>query len=137
MTVKRKPDVSAASTDGVDSSVLPYIVAIHVVREGVPIHAQTELNTSPDDPTSVHYAWPAPPTLSLSENIAESPAHEGAYFLAHTVDNGSALALSAYNGPLWGALRNGLDDMLDFIAVLEFEGGIFLTSDRHRVETVY
>ena len=74
---------------------------------------------------------------SSSSSLAETPAYEGAYFLTQTVDNGSALALSAWNGPLWGALRNGLDDMLDYIAVLEFEGGIFLTSERQRVEIVY
>ncbi|KZV74483.1 hypothetical protein PENSPDRAFT_674182 [Peniophora sp. CONT] len=136
MTVKRNSGTSTASTDGLDSSVLPYLVAIHVLREGIPFSAQAELNTSPDDPTSIHYAWPAPP-LGATENIAETPAHEGAYFLAQTVDKGSALSLSAWNGPLWGVLRNGLDDMLDFIAVLEFEGGIFLTSERQRVETVY
>ena len=137
MTVKRTPSASSTSTGGLDSSVMPYLVAIHVLREGIPISVQAELNTSPDDPTSIHYAWPAPPAIGTTENIAETPAYEGAYFLAQAMDGGSALSLSAWNGPLWGALRNGLDDMLDFTAVLEFEGGIFLTSGRQRVEVVY
>ncbi|VDB84887.1 unnamed protein product [Peniophora sp. CBMAI 1063] len=137
VTVKRTSGTSATLNDGLESSVVPYLVAIHVLREGIPISAQAELNTSPDDPTSIHYAWPAPPAIGTAESVAEGPAHEGAYFLAMTMDNGNSLSLSAWNGPLWGALRNGLDDMLDYIAVLEFQGGIFLTSERHRVEVIY
>jgi hypothetical protein len=141
LTIRRKDDndldasgASARATDadnGLDSSVAPYIVALHVLRDGHP--ASLGGVAPPDDPTSVHFAWPAPPAPGPA---ATSAAHEGAYFVADALDGGSGLGLSAWNGPAWSSMRNGIDDMVDYVAVVEFQGGMFLASEKRRVEVV-
>ncbi|KAI0029183.1 hypothetical protein K488DRAFT_56983 [Vararia minispora EC-137] len=134
LTLRRKGGASAnaSAPDGLDSSAQPYIVALHVLRDDIPATAPV---TSMDDPTVMHFVWPAPPTTFGA--AAQEPAREGAYFLADAVDGGTGLSLSAWNGPTWSTLRNGIDDTLEYIAVVEFQSGIFLASDKHRVEVIY
>ncbi|TFY71285.1 hypothetical protein EVG20_g1724 [Dentipellis fragilis] len=117
---------------------LPYIVALHVIRVNQdPPATPTTADFPPDSPISSHFAWAAPPTLfSMTDDVATA-AKEGGFFVSAPAEREDALELSAWHGPRWGSLRNGLDDMIDYVAVVEFEGGVFLKSQRQRLQIVH
>lgn len=72
----------------------------------------------------------------MVSELTEESADAGGFFFPREMDKGSALSLSAWNGPRWGGLRNGIDDTITFNAVVEFEGGIFLRSRDERLRVV-
>ncbi|KAI0313203.1 hypothetical protein OF83DRAFT_1175908 [Amylostereum chailletii] len=132
VTLNRKEDFTNSSSL---ATVIPHLVALHVIRDGhfspVTVHG-----TAPDAPNSALFTWPAPPSdpLALTPTQVEISAQQGAFFLATPLDGGRALGLCAWNGPTWSSLRNGIDDMIDYHAVVEFEGGVFLTSSKQRLQ---
>ncbi|KAA1468990.1 hypothetical protein DENSPDRAFT_857649 [Dentipellis sp. KUC8613] len=137
VTIHRRSS-GATQPDGLESSVLPYIVALHVIRvnQDPPATPTTE-DFPPDSPISSHFAWAAPPTLFSKTDDVAMAAKEGGFFVSASAEKGDALELSAWHGPRWGSLRNGLDDMIDYVAVVEFEEGVFLKSKRQRLQIVH
>ena len=116
------------------SSVQPYITALHVIRTNhTPPPTPSADALPPDAPNSTHYAWPAPPAILPA---SETSAYDGAFFWPSEPGfstNPNTLTLRAWHGPRWGSMINGVDDTIDFVAVVEFEGGIFLKSKTHRL----
>ncbi|KAI0046543.1 hypothetical protein FA95DRAFT_1583028 [Auriscalpium vulgare] len=123
-----------AHTGALVTTVAPHVVALHVIRLYLsPLDASSADGPPPAAPTSVHFAWPAPPPAMHDVRDA---AFEGGFFVAEVLDDGGALVLNAWNGPAWGDLRNGIDDMIDYNAVVEFEGGVFLKGEPQRMQVV-
>lgn len=107
---------------------------MHVLRANPPSSSLSPSDApEPDAPNSAHFAWPAPPQLLASTELTDSDASAGGFFLAGSVDGGTGLTLSAWDGPRWGVMRNGLDDTIEYHAVVEFQGGIFLKSAKERM----
>ncbi|KAI0272388.1 hypothetical protein BC834DRAFT_345145 [Gloeopeniophorella convolvens] len=119
-----------------ESAVQPYLTALHVIRTSQPPLTPSAELAPPDAPTSSHFAWAAPPAIApLSAEVREA-AYSGGFFLPGLADGGNSIVLSAWNGPSWGDLRNGVDDMVEYNAVVEFEGGVFLRSSSRRIMIV-
>ncbi|KAI0056067.1 hypothetical protein BV25DRAFT_1910010 [Artomyces pyxidatus] len=135
----QRTNKSTNSDNNLESSVLPHLTAIHVIRANQPLPNTPGVDDLPPDaPMSAHFAWSAPPSLlsSLNDVEVQDAAYEGAFFIPQTMDGGNSLSLNAWNGPAWGSLRNGIDDMIDYNTVVEFEGGVFLKSGRERMQVV-
>ncbi|EIM80438.1 uncharacterized protein STEHIDRAFT_125977 [Stereum hirsutum FP-91666 SS1] len=136
LTIRRKENQT--SEESLTDSALPYVVALHILRTNGPSLALPPTETpEPDAPNSAHFAWPAPPEVLDATKLTDQDATAGGFFLAGSVDGGSGLTLSAWDGPRWGSLRNGIDDTINYNAVVEFQGGIFLKSGKERMMVVH
>lgn len=136
LTIRRKE--TQAGAESLTDLALPYVVAVHVLRTNGPSMALSPSEApEPGAPTSVHFAWPAPPQVLAATELSDQDASAGGFFLAGSVDGGSGLTLSAWDGPRWGSLRNGIDDTIGYNAVVEFQGGIFLKSGKERMMVIH
>lgn len=136
LTIRRKENQTG---ENLTDSALPYIVALHILRtnESTGLTLPPTETPEPDAPNSAHFAWPAPPEILAATELTDQDASAGGFFLARSVDGGAGLTLSAWDGPRWGCLRNGIDDTIGYNAVVEFQSGIFLKSGKERMMVVH